>query len=87
MLYYIKDTQYDIQNMDYLGYPNFKAKKTNVFLHKLIKVYNSYSNKIKKGTKKRFTIGPEAPQCNMRKKPLQRSFTPSSANVCVGSHH
>lgn len=64
----------------------------NVFLHKHIKVYNSYSNKIEKGTKKRFTIGPKAPQCNMRKKPLQKSFTPSAVTlwdvvVCLDSHN
>lgn len=52
----------------------------NVSLHKHIKVYNSYPNKIWKGTKKRFTSGPKAPQCNMRKKPLQKSFAPQSGS-------
>lgn len=37
MLQYIKDTQYDIHNMEYVCYPNLKGM--NVSLYKHIKVY------------------------------------------------
>lgn len=36
-------------------------KRTNVFLHKHIKVYNLYSNKIDKGLKKDLQLGPKCP--------------------------
>lgn len=46
MLQYIKDTQYNIHNMEYVGYQTSKLKGMNVFLHKLIKVYKLFNIKI-----------------------------------------
>lgn len=48
-------TRYNIHNMDYLGYPNLKAQK-NV-LHKHLKVYKQYSEKMYK-KQKELQLGP-----------------------------
>lgn len=55
-----------------------------MFLHENTNEYNLYFNKVE-NVPKRSTVGPKVPQCNMTKKPFQKSALQSLVLVMAVS--
>lgn len=69
--------------MDLSGLPKPQSfKRTNVFLHKHINVYNLYSNKIEKGLKKDLQLGPKCPSATEDRKTTSQILGTTLQSIC-----